>query len=163
LKVLLSRPSYRDAKEARRRLDIRFSPEAFIGISKKEIYSESRYNEENVVFVCKRTHDPILSSVSFEQRKEKKTIQAPKPFILTQTEVPPSIVSSIIVGSIAGAALLGLDSDSIATIGSWISKYLGCGTFIVGNAKTLSVFAKMISGILVSLCAYWAFRKLPMK
>jgi hypothetical protein len=163
LKLLLSRPGYKDEKDSRRKLSISFSPEAFVGVSKREVFSESRYNEERVLFVCKRLYDPILSAVSIEQLDEPASIQAAKPFLLTKIEVARSIVTAIIVGSIFGVALIGLDADSVGTVGTWISRYSFWGSFISGNAKALSVLGKMISGVVVSLCAYWAFRKLPIK
>jgi hypothetical protein len=161
LKLLFSRPTY-DAHvgDSRRTLEVKTGTESFAGVSKSIINSESRYNEERIVLVCKRVFDSFMSPVSIEQQNETD-IQAPKPFLLTRIKVPKRIVSFVIIGVMLSTVLVGLDVDMVNLIGGWI--FPEHSKLIIDNAKTLSAIAKFLAPIPVGLSAFYAFRRLPLK
>lgn len=162
LKLLFSRPTYdANAKGSRRTLEIKAASESFAGISKNIIYSESRYNEERIVFVCKRVFDSFMSPVSIEQKDEPADIQAPRPFLLTRIKVPKRMVSIVIVGVVISTLLVGVDADMINLIGGLC--FPKSVLWIMKNAKTLSAAAKLLAAIPIGLSAFYAFRRLPLK
>jgi hypothetical protein len=162
LKLLFSRPTYDShIGDSRRALEVKAGTEAFAGLSKNIIYSESRYNEERIVLVCKRVFDSFLSPVSIEQQNEPSNIQSPKPFLLTRIKVPKRIVSWIIGGVMLSTFLVGFDADMVNLFGGWI--FPNSTKFIMVNAKTLSAIAKFLATIPIGLSAFYAFRRLPLK
>ena len=161
LKLLFSRPTYNThVGSSRRTLEVKTGTESFAGVSKNIINSESRYNEERIVLVCKRVFDSFMSPVSIEQQNETD-IQAPKPFLLTRIKVPKRIVSFVIIGVMLSTVLVGLDVDMVNLIGGWI--FPEHSKLIIDNAKTLSAIAKFLAPIPVGLSAFYAFRRLPLK
>lgn len=162
LKLLFSRPTYKlEDRKGRRALKLNAGTESFAGVSKDVFYSESRYNEERIVLICKRVFDSILSTVSIEQQNEPNDIQSPKPFLLTRIKVPRFIIGLVILGVVLSTLLVGLDADSIELIGSWILS--SQATYFQQNAKVFAALGKLISPIPIGVSAYYAFRRLPLK
>ena len=162
--VLFSRPTFDPdpkAPNSCRTLELKYGAEAFAGASKSQIHSDSRYNEERIILICKRVFDSFLSPVSIEQKEGPDTVQAPKPFLLVTVQVPRFIVFGVVLGVILSTIMVALDADSI--------KFLGAMLFpthvesFERNAKTISVLVKAISPIPISISAYLTFRKLPLK
>jgi hypothetical protein len=161
LKLLFSRPTYSDIPDSRRTLKIKYGADTFVGVSRDIIYSESRYNVENIVLVCKRVFDSIFSTISIEQENELQVIQAPKPFLLTKIKVPRHIIFFVILGVVISTFLVGLDIDAIKFISSWFPSNLA--NFCEQNAKALLSVGKLIAPMPIAISAYLAFRKLPLK
>jgi hypothetical protein len=162
LKLLLSRPSY-DTKDpqSRRVLKVKLAAGSFAGASKDVLLSDSRYNEERIVIVCKRVFDSVFSTVSIEQQAEPADVQAPKPFLLTWIKVPKSIVCVVISGVVLTTLLLGCDAELIKQLGAWLSP--SHVQFFEEKAKILSILAKASAAIPVGISAYFAFRRLPLR
>ena len=162
LKLLFSRPTFdRKALNSRRTLELKYEKEAFAGASKSQVHSDSRYNEERIVLVCKRVFDSFLSPVSIEQKDEPSSVQAPKPFLLITVQVPRFIVFGVVLGVLLSTIMVALDADSIKFLGSML--FPACADYFERNAKTISALVKAISPIPISISAYLAFRKLPLK
>lgn len=161
LKLLFSRPTYDYKLESRRLLEISYGQDAFAGVSKSEISSESRYNQERIILVCKRVLDSFLSQVSIEQKSKPDSGQAPKPFLLISIQVQKWIVSVVVIGVFLSTLLVAMDVDSIKFLGTII--FPNNTQFIENNAKVLSTIAKAIASITISVSAFFAFRRLPIK
>lgn len=162
LKLLFSRPSFDPTKEyASRTLELKIGSEAFVGASKTVIHSESRYNEERIVLVCKRVFDSFMATVSIEQQQEPATILAPKPFFLTRIKVPRFVIGIVILGVVVSTLLLGLDADSVKLAGTWLIP--NHAKFFEDNSKVLSTLMKAVAPLPIGLSTYLAFRKLPLK
>lgn len=162
LKLLLSRPGYDSTiGEDGRVLEVKVGRESFAGVSKGRIYSESRYNEERIVLVCKRVFDSVMSTVAIEQENEPFSVQSPKPFLLTRIKVPKYIIGIVILGVVLTTLLLGFDSEFVKLAGSWILP--AHKELITENAKVFSAVAKSSAAIPIAVSAYLAFRRLPLK
>ena len=161
LRLLFERPSYDYESEASRRvLELKYSNESLAGVSKSIIHSDSRYNEERIILVCKRVPDPIVSSISIEQQNDN-SIQSPKPFLLTQISVPRGIIGVVVVSFFISTLLVSLGPDSIERLGAWI--WPAQAPFIKEISGFFSGFAKLLAAALVGVSGYLAFRRLPLK
>jgi hypothetical protein len=163
LKLLFSRPTFPNPEGSNgcRTLELKFGAEAFAGASKSQIHSDSRYNEERIILICKRVFDSFLSPVSIEQKDELPSVQAPKPFLLVTVQVPRFIVFGVVLGVLLSTIMVALDADSIKFLGAML--FPTRADSFERNAKTISVLVKAISPIPISISAYLAFRKLPLK
>lgn len=158
LKFLLSRPSY-DPKD-QRNLELKASGDSFVGLSKEIVHSNSRYNEERIILVCRRVFDSVLSAVSIKQKNEPEGIQSPKPFLLTKIKVPRRIVGVVVGGVVFSALLLSFDPNSIERLGQLLPTH---ADFLKQNAGFLSGLCKAFAVALVGISGYLAFRRLPLK
>lgn len=162
LKLLFSRPSFDpNDKSQRRELTLTFSREAFAGVSKEIVSSESRYNQERIVLVCRRVFDSFLSPISIKLKDASTELTTPSPFILTRIRVPRFTIGVVIAGVVLTTFLIGLDSDSIVFLGTLV--FPGQSDFLEKNATMLSTVSKTISPLPIALSTYLAFRKLPLK
>ena len=160
LKLLFSRPTFGlGTTNGRRTLQISYGAEVFEGVSKFKLFSDNRYNQEKIIFVCKRVLDSFLSRVSIEQQSEVD-VQSPNPFLLITIDVPRHITLLVVLGVVFTAILVALDSELIKYLGSMFPDH---AEYVNENAKTLSALAKAISPLPVGVSAYLAFRKLPLK
>ncbi len=161
LKILLSRPSfnYSDPKSARV-LKISAGSDTFSGMSKEKIISESRYNEDRTVLVCKRVFDAALAAVSIEE-KDVDVVRSPRLTLLTRVRVPRLVISSVVGGVAVGALLLAFDADVVRFIASIGPKPFSA--WLDGNAKPIAAIAKLLSPLPLAISAYVAFRRLPVK
>lgn len=161
LKTLLSRPSfdYEDQKSIRT-LTVSTAGDVFAGMSKSKILSESRYNEDRTVLVCKRIFDTVLAIVSIEEAGSQE-VRSPRLTLLTRVRVPRPTVGIVVGGVALSALFLAMDADLIKFIATLIPWDLG--KWLETNAKTLSGIAKLLSPIPIAISAYTAFRKLPIK
>lgn len=158
LKLLLSRPSY-DPND-QRKLELTAGEDSFAGLSQDIVHSNSRYNQERIILICKRVFDSVLSSVSIKQQ-DSKDIQAPQAFLLTRMKVPRRIVGVVVGGVVFSALLLSFDPISIERLGlHLLPKY---ADFIKQNAGFLSGFCKVLAVALAGISGFLAFRRLPLK
>ena len=140
---------------------MKLAAESFAGASKDVLLSDSRYNEERIVVVCKRVFDSVFSMISIEQEEEPADVQAPKPFLLTWIQVPKSIIGVVILGVVLTTLLLGCDAELIKLLGTWLSP--NHAQFFEEKAKILCSLAKASAAIPVGISAYLAFRRFPLK
>jgi hypothetical protein len=161
LKILLSRPSfdYDDPKSART-LKITAGGDTFSGLSKSQVLSESRYNEDRTVLVCKRVFDSALSIVSIEEPGDAE-VRSPRITLLTQVKVPAWIVVVLVAGVVLSAALVAFDADTLKFIATWLPD--PWGKRVDGNAKALAGIGKTISPLPIGISAFLAFKRLPIK
>jgi len=161
LKILLSRPWFDYAnRESRRRLKITAGGEAFSGLSKDTVFSESRYNEDRTVLVCRRVFDAALAVVSIHEPDEPG-VRTPRATLLVEVKVPRWIVGAVVSGVVISTLLLAMDAETIRFLSmflpqSWAST-LGC------NSRTVATIAKGLSPVPVGISAYLAFRRLPIR
>lgn len=161
LKTLLSRPSFNlgDPKSARA-LTISTTGDVFAGISKDKIHSESRYNEDRTVLVCKRVFDTVLAIVTIEE-KENENNRSPRLRLLTRVRVPRLIVSTVVTGVAVSALLLAMDSEVVTFLSTFMPPSME--KWFCANAKAIASVAKLLASVPVAISAYVAFRKLPIK
>ena len=161
LKMLLSRPSfdYADPKSARI-LTMVTGGDTFSGMSKSKIQSESRYNEDRTLLVCKRVFDTVLATVSIEESGIEE-IRSPRLTLLTRVRVPRFVIGSVVGGVALSAFLFAIDTDVIRFLASFFPS--ASRDWMCINAKSIVAIAKLISPAPVAVSAYVAFRKLPIK
>jgi len=148
LKLLFSRPTYNsNVKGSRRVLKLKVETEFFAGVSKDVIYSESRYNEERIVLVCRRVFESILSAVRIEEevadKNKPSVVLSPEPFLLTRIKVPGYVLGLVILGVFFSTLFVGLDADSIKLLASWIMP--SQMSYILKNAQSISTIGKSIA------------------
>lgn len=161
LKVLLLRPSFDYNNPAsRRRLKITAGGEAFSGLSKDLIDSESRYNEDRTILICKRVFDTALSTVSI-QEPDVQDFRSARATLLTRIKVPRWIVGSVVSGVAISALLLALDADTIKFLSTFLTEPWAIR--VGRNAKRIATIAKAISPFPVAASAFLAFKRLPFK
>jgi hypothetical protein len=161
LKVLLSRPSfdYSDPNSART-LTVATGTDTFSGMSKNKIRSESRYNEDRTVLVCKRVFDTVLAFVSIEEANDT-SVRSPRLTLLTKVRVPGLVTSTVVLGVVFGALLLGIDADVVKFLAAFFPE--PPQGFLDSNAKPIAAIAKLLSALPVGIAAYVAFKRLPIK
>ncbi len=161
LKMLLSRPSfnYSDPKSART-LTISAGGDTFSGMSKSKIYSESRYNEDRTLLVCKRVFDTVLATVSVEE-VGNIDVRSPRLTLLTRVKVPRLVISAVVGGVALSALLLALDAEVVKFLSTFC--WDSVQSWLDTNAKSIAAVFKLLSPIPVAFSAYLAFRKLPIK
>jgi hypothetical protein len=161
LKTLLARPSFDYlAEKNARALTISNAGDVFAGMSKNKIVSESRYNEDRTVFVCKRVFDTVLAIVSIEETNTQE-VRSPRLTLLTRVRVPRLIIGIVVGGVALSALLLAMDADLIKFIATLVPTHIG--KYLEVNSKAIAGLAKLFSPIPVGISAYVAFRKLPIK
>jgi hypothetical protein len=161
LKVLLSRPSfdYTDSKSART-LTIAAGGDAFSGMSKNRIHSESRYNEDRTLLVCKRVFDAALATVSIAEA-DTDGIRSPRLTLLTRVRVPRFIIGTVVSGVALSAFLFAVDAEVIKFL---VTLFPSGASDLVGvHAKSIATIAKLASPAPVAVSAYLAFKRLPIK
>jgi hypothetical protein len=161
LKLLLSRPSFDyDDPESARTLKMTVSGDSFAGLSKDKVHSESRYNEDRTIIVCKRVFDSALASMSIEE-PEAKEVRSPRVTLLTRVKVPAWVMGTVVGGVAVSTLLLAVDSDSLKVLALFLP--VSWKSAIEGNAKGWAAIAKALSPLPVALSAFLAFKRLPIK
>lgn len=161
LKTLLSRPSfdYANPKSART-LTISTVGDVFAGMSKNKILSESRYNEDRTVLVCKRVFDTVLAIVSIEEANTE-SVRSPRLTLLTRVQVPRLIIGFVVGGVALAALLLAMETEVIKFVATLMPSSIE--EWLTPNSKTIAAIAKLFAPVPVAISAYIAFRKLPIK
>lgn len=161
LKTLLSRPSFNyDDPKGARTLTISTVGDVFAGMSKNKIMSESRYNEDRTVLICKRVFDTVLAIVSIEE-VNSETVRSPRLTLLTRVQVPRLVISGIVAGVAFSALLLALDMEVVKFIATLLPSRLE--TVLDSNAKAIAATMKFMAPVPIAVSTYFAFRKLPIK
>jgi len=161
LKVLLSRPSYDyDSPESVRTLSVKYGGDAFSGISKETIGSESRYDEDRTVLVCKRVFDSALSVVSIEETGDK-TARSPRLTLLTKVRVPTWVMLLVIGGVAISTLLLALDEQVLRFIALLLDD--AWRSALDRNVKAIAAIGKLLAPFPIAVSAYLAFKRLPIK
>jgi hypothetical protein len=162
LKVLLARPkmNYQEAG-SRRRLSIVAGGEVFSGLSKNIIYSESRYNEDRTILVCKRVFDTAISTVAIREDPDPKEIRTPQTVFVIRVRVPRWVVAVVVGGVALTALLLALDPDTVRFLAGVLTAERKKA--IEDNARAIAGIARIFSPLPVAVSAYVAFKRLPIK
>ncbi len=162
LKVLFSRPSYDETTPdaGRRRFRVNFDQAAFIGGSKEIVYSESKYNEERILLVSRRTFESFTSAVSIEEDGRgtmASMMDAPQPILLTRIRVPRLLIAFIVLLVVLSAYLLALDAESVKSLSTLASQYSPTlGQLVPSLAKPIGLGA-------TALATFLLIRRLPIK
>jgi hypothetical protein len=161
LKILLSRPTFKyDEPQSTRVLKITASGDAFLGLSKDKVHSESRYNEDRTIIVCKRIFDSALSALSIEESNTQE-VRTARVTLLTRIKVPAWVLGTVVLGVVVSTLLLAVDADSLRFVATFLrDPWKG---MMESNAKALGAIAKALSPLPVGLSAFLAFKKLPIK
>jgi hypothetical protein len=171
LKLLFYRPDLGIAGEiSPRTIDVRTEGDVFSSVSHKKIHISSRYNEERLLFACKRVFDSVLAAISLEPLFEdegnpgrEEVVLAPRPYLLVAVRVPKSVVFWILLGLATAPLFLTAGPDLLRDTGKQLTElgYEVVGYFFETHALLLAGLSKAFAITLTLVAGYLGFRRLP--
>jgi hypothetical protein len=177
LKLLFYRPEGGTDALLSRSIVVRTEGDVFSGTSHKAIAVTSRYNEERLLFACKRVFDSTLASIYLEPAFEKTTgdgpraegaiaseeVLAPRPFLLVRVTVPVGTVALILLGLVAAPILLTAGSDFYRDLGHYLKAHghPDLGDILATCATHWAAFSKAVAAVVTLVAGYFGFRRLP--
>ena len=161
LKLLLWRPTYDyDNPDSARKLSIKVGADAFASMSKNEVCSESRYDEDRTVLVCKRVFDNVLSFVSIEEPGDVGA-RSPHLTLLTKVRVPTWVIAGVVLLVGTGTFLLALDAEFFAFVATFLDG--PWRSYLNEYGKVLATLTKLAGAVAIAVSTYLAFKRLPIK
>jgi hypothetical protein len=177
LKVLFYRPEGGGDDLFSRSISVRTEGDAFSGMSHKAIAVTSRYNEERLLFACKRVFDSTLASIyldpAFEEAKKKdggvaaatipELVLAPRPFLLVRVTVPVATMGWILFGLVTAPILLTAGSDFYRDLGQYLLTH---GHPVLGDILSRypahwAAYSKAAAAAVTLGAGYLGLRRLP--
>jgi hypothetical protein len=173
LRLLFYRPHYKYEQPLKCVFRIDYDSNS-IDMPKKEIISDSRYNEENILIVSKRMFDSVLSGILINI-KEQEQIKSPKPYLLVKIFVPKRYLVLFVSTILFSPFFLSLDPKSAQALMALIRPLIysfKCGAevsaFISRSVgpnlpDLLSILCKSLGSILIAFSGYLFFKRFPFK
>lgn len=177
LKLLFykSEQSWKEVKAVTNQvLEIKTKSDVFGGLSQESIPILSRYNEETIQIACKRVLDSVFAPISIELKNNEQetdgdatanaTILAPQPYLVTEINVPYSVIFWLLFFTFFASIFLTVSPDIFEQLGKMQSlkqNYANLSAILIDNRVALTGFFKVLGAFCTITAAYLAFRKLP--